>query len=231
MIWEHIGSDMSGNSRPVGPTPRDRAVAVARAVAGMVPVAGPLLAELITEVVPGQRQERVEDWLRHLAERLAKLEEKDLHARLREPENVALFEEGAHQAARSVSEERRRHLAMLVADGIAAARRDYLESHRVLRLLGELDDAEVILLAGHLRKNRHSDYWDRHGDVMRGLAVHMGSSREEIDLSAVRKAGQQHLLRLGLLEERSRGRSTTLEITSLGRLVLRRVGLAAVDDL
>jgi hypothetical protein len=100
---------------PLGPTGRDRAVALARAVAGMVPVVGPLIAELITEVVPGQRQERIEDWLRQLAQQLASVEHATLLERLRKPENVALFEEGAYQAVRAISEERRQQIAELVA--------------------------------------------------------------------------------------------------------------------
>jgi hypothetical protein len=89
-------------------------------------------------VISGQRQERVEDWLRQLAERLASVEETSLRERLCAPENVALFEEGIIQASRAMSEERRRQIAELVAGGIADDHRDYIESHRVLRLLGEL---------------------------------------------------------------------------------------------
>jgi hypothetical protein len=205
-------------------------VAVARAVAGMVPVAGSLIAELITEVVPGQRQERIEDWLRHLAERLATVEETRLRERLREPENVALFEEGAYQAARAITEERRRQIADLVGGGIADDRRDYLESHRVLRLLGELDDAEVIILAGYLQKNREGDYWKQHANVLQDLAVRLGSSRDEIDADTVRKAGRQHLVQLGLLDQGALGGAASIQLNGLGRLLLRRIGLAGEDD-
>jgi hypothetical protein len=215
---------------PLGATGRDRAVAVARAVAGMVPVAGSLIAELITEVVPGQRQERIEDWLRHLAERLASIEDATLQERLREPENVALFEEGAYQASRAFSEERRRQIAELVAGGIADQRRDYLEGLRVLRLLGELDDAEVIILAGYLQKNRDGDYWKRHANVLQDLAVHLGSSRDQIDADVVRKAGRQHLVQVGLLDQGALGGAASIQLNGLGRLLLRRIGLAGDDD-
>jgi hypothetical protein len=222
----------SGHDVPPGATGRDRAVAIARAIAGMVPVAGPALAELITEFIPGQRQERLHDWLRRVAERLAGVEEATLRGRLREPENVALIEEGGYQAARAISEERRQQIADLVAGGVADDRRDYLESRRVLRLLGELDDAEVVLLASYLWKNYHgSDYWERHANVLQGPAVHLGSSRDELDQAAVRETGQQHLLQLGLLEQKPQGRSVSVQLTPLGRLLLRRIGLAGEDDL
>jgi hypothetical protein len=196
----------------------------------MVPVAGSLIAELITEVVPGQRQDRFEDWVLHLTQRLASLEEASVRERLREPENVALFEEGAYQAARAISEERRRQIAELVAGGIADDRRGYIESHRVLRLLGELDDAEVIILAGYLQKNRDGDYWARHANVLQDLAAHLGSSREEIDADTVRKAGRQHLVQLGLLDQGALGGAASIQLNRLGRLLLRRIGLADDDD-
>jgi hypothetical protein len=95
-----------------------------------------------------------------------------------------------------------------------------------------LDDAEVVLLAGHLMKNYHgSDYWERHANVLQGPAAHLGSSRDELDQAAVREAGQQHLLQLGLLEQKPRGRSVNIELTPLGRLLLRRIGLADEDEI
>lgn len=214
----------------LGATGRDRAVALARGLAGMVPVAGSLLAELITEVVPGQRQERIEHWLRHLAERLSSMEDASLRKRLREPEGVALFEDGAYQAARAITEERRRQIAELVVSGITNDRRDQLESRRLLRLLGELDDAEVIVLAGYLSKNRQGDYWQQHANVMGGAPPHLGSSRDEVDVAEVREAGRRHLVRLGLLEEGMIGGPTVAQLSLLGRLLLRRIGLAGDDD-
>ena len=165
-----------------------------------------------------------------MAERLASVEEVALRERLREPENVALFEEGAYQAARAISEERRRQIAELVAGGIADDRRDYIESHRLLRLLGELDDAEVIILAGYLQKNREGDYWSRHANVLRDLAVHLRSCRDEIDADTVRKAGRQHLVGLGLLDQGALGGAAGIQLNGLGRLLLRRIAIAGDDD-
>lgn len=220
-----------GQLPPLGATGRDRAVAVARALVGTVPYTGSLFAELITEIVPGQRVERIEDWLCHLAERLASIEHDALRERLRQPENVALLEEGAYQAVRAISEERRQQIAELVAGGIADDRRDYVESHRVLRLLGELDDAEVIILAGYLQKHREDDYWKRHANVMQDAkGAHSRSRRNEPAADTVRKAGLQHLVRLGLLEQADLGGRATGGLSGLGRLLLRRIGLADDDD-
>lgn len=63
----------AGNLPSLRPSGRDRTVGVARTLAAMVPIAGSLIAELITEVVPGQDVERIEHWLQHLAQRLSGL--------------------------------------------------------------------------------------------------------------------------------------------------------------
>jgi hypothetical protein len=216
---------------PLGATGQDRTLAIVRGLAGAVPVVGPLIAELIAVVIPDQRTERMEDWLRNLAERLTTLEEKDLRSRLREPENVDLFERGAYQAATTISQERREQIAELVASGIADADRNYIESRRLLRLLGELDDVEIIILAGYLQKNTTGEYRTRHAAVLQVPAVHYGSSRNEMDAAAVGSAGRQHLVQLGLLEHGAIAPEASTKLTHLGRLLLRRIGLATQADM
>ncbi len=232
---------------PPDATGRDHLVAFARAVAGAAPLLGPAFAELITEFVPGQRQHRLHDWLSRLAARVATLEESTLRARLRDPENIALIEDGAYQAVRAISEERRQRIADLVAGGIMDAR--YLESRRVLRLLGELDHAELIMLAGYLHKNHSGEFQQRYSNVLHAPVVYLSSGQEERDAAAVHEAGRQHLLQLGLLElkvlgqppdavDRRRGGAftspmrppVTTQLTSLGRLLLRRTGFAGDND-
>jgi hypothetical protein len=110
---------MSGSAN-LGATPRDSAVAALRGIVGAIPGAGPALAELSTM------------FLTLLADRLKRLETVDLARKLRQPESIDLFEDGAYQAARALSEERREQIARLVADSISGERRDYLESKRVL---------------------------------------------------------------------------------------------------
>ena len=71
----------------------------------------------------------------------------DVRSRLTDPENVNLFEEGAFQSVRALSNERKEYIANAVANGITGEAKDGLESKRLLNLLGELDDAEIIVLS------------------------------------------------------------------------------------
>ncbi len=59
---------------------------------------------------------------------------------------IDLIEEGFVQASRSLSNERREYIANVVANGISDEEKNYADSKYILKLLGELNDQEVIWL-------------------------------------------------------------------------------------
>ena len=230
----------------LGTTKRDVAVGLVRGAVGAIPVAGSIFSEIIGELVPQQRIERIAIYVQLLNDRLGRLEELDRNVRLRNPENIDLFEEGAFQSAKALSDERRIYIANLVATGITGAEKERLESKRLLNLLRELDDAEIIVLASNLQKNQDDEFWNRHDTVLHPVLAHLGSSQEELDAATVQQLARTHLSRLGLLKPRfARPRKNELpefddntgmikasgdELTSLARLLLRRIGLAGDQD-
>src|SRR5690348_12709636 len=68
-------------------------------------------------------------------DRLGRVEESDLRSRLRDPENVDLFEEGTFQSIRALSRERKEYMAELVARRITGEEKEQIESKRLLNLL------------------------------------------------------------------------------------------------
>ena len=124
---------------------RDRAVAITRAIAGAMPLAGGAVSELVTSVIPGQRVERIVRFLRVLDARLAEIE-KDIRNRLHTEEFADIFEDGVWQASRAITDERRQYIANFLANSLT---REELDRNRLRRLLGLLDslsDPEVIIL-------------------------------------------------------------------------------------
>ena len=230
----------------LGTTKRDRAVGLARGAVGEIPIVGSILGEIIGELIPQQRIERIEIYVRQLNERLGHLEEPDLNARLRNPDNIDLFEDGAFQAARALSGERIGYIANLVTTGITGAEKERLESKRLLNVLRELDDAEIIVLASNLQKNQDKEFWKRHYGVLNPIAPTHASSQSEIDTATIQELASTRLVRLGLLKPRfsmtQRGelpvfddhtgmiKASGVELTSVGRLLLRKIGLAGQDE-
>jgi len=213
----------------------DRIAAALRGVAGVVPVVGSALAEIVTEIVPNQRLDRIETYLKLLGEEVSALDMYDASERMKRPDNVDLIEDGARQAARALTDERKRFIARAVAAGISADDRDKINEKRILGLLGELDDEEVLLLDAY-NSNDHEKF-----RRLRPEPAFIGSPADVIDRDALYEAAGTKLERLSLLEQKVRLDSKTKlpefdtftgrpkgyrQITRLGRLVLHRIGLS-----
>lgn len=131
------------------PDRADRAAAVLRGLVNAVPFLGGALAELVTEVIPAQRTDRLAVYIEELGKRLEQMELPHLGPQLHEPANVDLFEDGAAQAIRAMSEGRRKYIVGAVANGIAAEDKRKLQHKRLLSMLAEIDDEELVLLLAH----------------------------------------------------------------------------------
>lgn len=220
----------------------DALAATGRAMSGLVPMFGGVIGELITKIIPDQRTERIVRYVRDLNTRLEAFEA-DLDAILAEPENIDLIEEGGFQAARATSWERVDKIATMVANGLRSEDADLVRRKRLTRLLGQLDDDELVLLNAYGQSyGGDRGIWQM---VNRPDPADLQSSRAEIDAEKLYEAGREHLLRLGLLRKNyrtpPRGQAPTfdtrkgdyehsVEISYLGRLLLRHLDMASPID-
>jgi hypothetical protein len=219
----------------------DYVTSAAKAVLGAIPFAGSLLAELAGIVIPNQRIDRIEKFAVTLEHRFSEFEKDFVQSQLRNESFTDLLEEGLRQASRSLSDERREYIANLVANSLSPKAIEYIESKQLLRLLGELNDAEIIWLKSHdfLMENQE-EFLEKHRSVLEPVMAHMVDPPEVLDKEAIQKSYQDHLTQLGLLEIRYRfDRETSrplydavgkpqvdkYEITWLGRTLLRYIGL------
>ena len=205
---------------------KDLMAALARGVASAVPFAGGLIAEVIDQVIPKQRIDRLVDYLKLLDDTLRRLNA-DLQMvkdRLYENEGLDLFEEGLLQASRSISEERRRRLANLLAKSLSQEELKYAESKKLLNLLRELTDPEVLILLYYSEQptfgsEYHKQLSLKHPDILQPVSRSFGVSQEEIDKGSLQDSYKNTLIRMGLLQEKGR----SISITSLGKLLLRYI--------
>ena len=226
----------------LGEDEHDALAATGRAMSGLVPMFGGVIGELITKIIPDQRTERIVRYVRDLNTRLEAFEA-DLDAILAEPENIDLIEEGGFQAARATSWERVDKIATMVANGLRSEDADLVRRKRLTRLLGQLDDDELVLLNAYGQSyGGDRGIWQM---VNRPDPADLQSSRTEIDAEKLYEAGREHLLRLGLLRKNyrtpPRGQAPTfdtrkgdyehsVEISYLGRLLLRHLDMASPVD-
>ncbi|MFO0945610.1 MAG: hypothetical protein U1D30_06655 [Planctomycetota bacterium] len=74
----------------------------------------------------------------------------------------------------------------------------------MLWLLGQLVDAEIIILRGRLSNTNESREKDReslkkHGNILTPNMINLSSTEDELEEEAIKASYKQHLLDLGLL--------------------------------
>ena len=110
-----------------------------------------MIAEIIGNVIPNQRVERIVRFVKELENRLGKLEAENLQAKVTDPAVVDLLEDAFIQASRATSEDRITHIDEVIANGITSDELNKAEVKRMLWLLGQLNDAEIVILRSRSR--------------------------------------------------------------------------------
>ena len=218
-------------------TSADYVASAAKSALGAVPFAGSLLSEIAGNIIPNQRIDRIVKYAKALESRLSALEESVVNENLTNENFTDLVEESLRQAARSLSDERRSYISSLVVNSISSDDIEYLESKHLLRILGELNDIEIIWLRSYLNPTMGGDteFRDKHNHILNPVGAHLVSAQPEIDKSTLQNSYKEHLTSLGLLEKEldidTSNRGTKLKtkgykITLLGRLLLRELGFS-----
>ena len=210
------------------PNSKDRLVSVAKVVAGTIPYVGTLISEILDNVVPNLRFERIVVFLQELDSKVSQVDEKleCFKVNLASEEGVDLLEEGMLQASRSISRERKERLASILEKSLSRENLKYEESRKILNIFRELTDPEIIWLIYYsleprLGKGPHSDWVEKHPDVLKPISKTITGLNEELENEQLEKAALQDsyketLLRFGLVEASKR----TTHMTTLGKMVV-----------
>lgn len=223
---------------------RDKLVAIGKGAAGVIPLAGGLIAEVVGVAIPEQRADRIASYLRSLADRVDALAE-DIKAELASnAEKIDLIEEGGFQSARATSPERIAQIVEAVSRGLSEDDIEVVRRKRLLLVLGELDDDEINLLNAYGRSYAGADR-EAFKNVRRPDLPHFQSPPSVIEQTQLYEAGKAHLTRLGLLKKnygnvkkgempdfdsRAGDFKHSLEVSHLGRMLLREIGLETPFD-
>lgn len=235
-------------SENITPNKVDILVSSAKSVLGVVPFAGPLLAELVGNLIPNQRVDRLTKYVQALEQKLSEIDRDKIDDALKDGEGVDLLEEGFIQASRSLTDERRKYIANVVANGINDDTIEYNESKYALKLLAELNDQEVIWLRFFMVPTIGGDpeFRSRHKNVLEPVRAYIGSDERTIEKASLQASYKEHLERIGLVKSHYRVDHKTgmpdfdkisgmpvvsfRDLTPLGRMVLKQIGLADRND-
>lgn len=208
--------DLSSNSR-------DKLVSIAKASAGALPYIGNMVSELLDNVVPNLRFERVVLFLRELDLRVSKLDNKieNFKSHLNSEEGIDLLEEGILQASRSISNERKKRLASILERSLGSETLKYEESKKILNIFKELTDPEIIWLIYYSLKptlgntGAHADLAKKYPEVLYPLSKLSNLSKEDREKAALQDSYKDTLLRLGLVTKDGQ----VIRLTTLGMML------------
>jgi len=220
----------------------DIATIIGKGLLGAIPFIGPLAAEIVGAVIPNQRIDRIESLLKLLESKIPEEDRTKVEERIISPESVDLIEDSFIQASRALSEERKEYIASLLKNSLTDDDLKHIEYKRLMSILGELNDIEVLILKFqtlHRGHPEYSEFLEAHKGALTTPFAHMGSTQEEIDKKTIYQTHKLHLANLGLLKARfkkpKRGeppefddktgmiKAQGYDITGLGRLLLRSI--------
>lgn len=176
------------------------------------------------------RGQRFDQFRVEVVRRLERLEAdpQTVGARLERDESLVEFlEHGAEAAARSASEDRRAQLAELVARGLTTEEQTADQAKKLLYLLRDLTDEEVIWLI-HLGSEAvlglSTSHHRRHAETLRPASRETGAPRSEVNRRALQDGYIRNLQRLGLIHDAITKPGKENAITGLGILLLEYIG-------
>lgn len=203
---------------------------------------GPIAAELVGNIIPNQRHDRLARLLRALEARLTEVERKTLEQQVQHERFVDVIEDGLHQAVRALSQERLDYIASLLKNSLNETDMAYTQTKWMLWLLGQLNDAEIIMLkyrAFRLNNEAKRQFYEQHAGVLTPPAAVLSSPTEVIDQSVVHRNYLNHMISLGLLQRKYKMpkknaspefdddtgtlKAGSSQITYLGQLLLRHI--------
>lgn len=211
----------------LAPQQRDRLVPLAKGIVGACPVIGPMLAEIVGVAVPNQRVERIVAFLQTFDDRLAQAEAalERVRQTLQTPEGIDLLEESMTQATRAITSERQQRLGRLLAKALTQKELRYQEAKKLLGLLRELTDPELLWLVFYSEPLTygsafHDQLRKQHPDVFAPASNLINAPDDELDRGALQASYKNTLERYGLLEQKDRQQ---FQITRLGKILLRYI--------
>ena len=217
-----------------------------KGIFGIVPFGSPI-GEAITTVIPHQKLERVINFVQILNYKIKNAERRIEEHELKTEEFTDLLEDALGQASRALSKERLEYIASLLKNSLTNEELEHIENKKLLSLLGELNDAEIIWLQSFLPSPYVSEeFLEKHEKVLSILPLYEDCSESAEDKQAVQKSYKEKLIQLGLLnavyeryrqdefpkfdEKTGKLKVSHYQISTLGYSLLRIIGVKIKEN-
>lgn len=198
-----------------------------RMAGALIPTAGPVMAELLTNVIPNQRQERLVEYIRLLEHRLQVVEaekasprevfERNAHSEY----GTAIIEDSMIQSARTVEPESRERIAALVVRSLTEEELQYERTQKLLNLYNDLTYSEVIhllyaALFSTASGRSKDDFYRAHEAILRPEYPTQAPTSVDLERASFVSSYENQLIRLGLVSQINDEGRDRLQATSIG---------------
>jgi hypothetical protein len=125
----------------------DTLLGFTKAGLSIIPIAGPFIAEIIGNIIPNQRLERVTKYLETLKLKLDSLEGESIISQLNSNRNMLLlFEHTIKYSSETNSEDKYDYYSEFIIKALHDKTTEQIQKERVLNIISELNEIEIILL-------------------------------------------------------------------------------------
>lgn len=210
-------------------------------VAGLIPLAGNALSEIIHTTVPKQRQDRIVNFILNLSEKISELsiEVEELKRKFDNPIYGSFLYKTLRIVTNEVYDEKILFYKNICIDAITAEEKELIHNERILNILESMDYYEILYLqfysnVAFMNNNELREIQDTLGFISLKPVYMMGISAEKMDEETYKQVTINNLLNKGLLEKEYKtvGNKINekLKITMLGKLVLRKIGISDTNN-
>jgi len=220
-----------------------------KSILGIVPF-GSLVSEIVTNVIPNQRTERVVLFVEVLNEKFKYLEKEVVEQKVKTQEFTDLLQDGFIQASRALTDERLEYIASLLKNSLTDEELKHIEKKKLLSLLGELNDVEIIWLKRYSFDNvvgnmERQEFIEKHEGVLNPINLMEGEeshNEDQLNKKAFQENYLTNLSRLRLIRgTRVFGEVRTnlpldeiepdrYECSNLGKLLLSYIDLGEAEE-
>lgn len=201
----------------------DALIILGKSVIGAAPVVGPVLSEVLGVLIPNQRLDRIVEFVTLLEKKISdRLTIEDFKALCKSEEVVDIIEDSLFNVARAISEDRRKYITHLLAQGLSQDQFEHANAKKMLRLLDQLTDEELIFLKFYSldpmmhggEPNDADHFYEKHLPTLEPALDEAGS--KSMYRASLQSSYRENLTSLGLIDERKK-------ITPFGDLFLQYI--------
>ena len=202
------------------------------------------LCELTDEIIPNIKIDRLISFLKTIDKKFSDFDIIKIKKQLRKEGCMDFVEDILNLASKAWEEDRKTYIINLLVNALTEEF-SYTESKHFARILGEIDDTEILWLRYYLvpAKAPDQEFRAKYEELLKSIYVYPYTAQDKQDTAAFQESYRAHLVRLGLLDRIYQSDPKTrlpeydtlagclkikgYDITLFGKLFLRQIGMTS----